>query len=113
MAQLNFVSRLSHPALKAIAPWEAQTDCYRQFVARGGRVHIPKFHNLIKNGFAGVYLITWFNTSDWLIVVGPGFVEFVPAMIHKRPLYDEYWEAKRFPIENIGNIPMYLLASYS
>lgn len=34
-------------------------------------------------------------------------------MIKKRPLYDDYWEAKRFPIENIDNIPMYLLASYS
>jgi len=34
-------------------------------------------------------------------------------MIYKRPLYDEYWEAKRFPVENIDNIPMYLLASYS
>jgi len=34
-------------------------------------------------------------------------------MIYKRPLYDEYWEAKRFPVEEIDNIPMYLLASYS
>jgi uncharacterized protein len=44
---------------------------------------------------------------------GPGSAEFSPAMIDKRPLYDEYWEAKRFPVENIDNIPMYLLASYS
>ena len=53
MAQVNFASRLSHPALKAIAPWEAQTDCYRHFVGRGGRPHIPKFHDMIKGGFAG------------------------------------------------------------
>ncbi|EMC96066.1 hypothetical protein BAUCODRAFT_123340 [Baudoinia panamericana UAMH 10762] len=96
MAQLNFASRLSHPALKAIAPWEGQTDVYRQFVARGGRPHNPKFHDMIKGGFAG-----------------PGYAELIYDMIHKRPLYDEYWEAKRFPIESIDNIPMYLLASYS
>lgn len=55
MAQVNFASRLSHPALKAIAPWESQTDCYRHFVARGGRPHIKKFHEMIKGGFAGQY----------------------------------------------------------
>ncbi|KEQ90234.1 hypothetical protein AUEXF2481DRAFT_45275 [Aureobasidium subglaciale EXF-2481] len=96
MAQVNFVSRLSHPALKAIAPWESQTDCYRHFVARGGRPHIKKFHEMIKSGFAG-----------------PGNAELVAPMIYKRPLYDAYWEAKRFPVENIDNIPMYLTASYS
>jgi len=44
---------------------------------------------------------------------GPGSAELVAEMVGKRPLYDEYWEDKRFPIENIDNIPMYLLASYS
>ncbi|THX49387.1 alpha/beta-hydrolase [Aureobasidium pullulans] len=96
MAQINFVSRLSHPALKAIAPWESQTDCYRHFVARGGRPHIKGFHEMIKGGFAG-----------------PGSAELVFPMVYKRPFYDEYWEAKRFPVENIDKIPMYLTASYS
>ncbi len=53
ISQVNFASRLSHPALKALAPWEAYTDPYRDFVARGGRAHIPGFHRMIEGGFAG------------------------------------------------------------
>lgn len=47
------------------------------------------------------------------LVIGPGTAELVAPMIYKRPFYDDYWEAKRFPVENIDNIPMYLAASYS
>ncbi|KAL1644146.1 hypothetical protein SLS58_004426 [Diplodia intermedia] len=39
IAQINFAARLSHPAVKAFAPWEAMTDVYRQQAVRGhGRV---------------------------------------------------------------------------
>ncbi|KAK0388750.1 hypothetical protein NLU13_4993 [Sarocladium strictum] len=96
VAQINFASRLHHPALKAIAPWESVTDPYRQLIARGGRPHLPSFHAMLKHGFAG-----------------PEGAEFMPDMLGKRPLYDDYWEAKRIPVENIDNIPMYVLASYS
>ncbi|USP77051.1 hypothetical protein yc1106_04325 [Curvularia clavata] len=96
IAQINFASRLHHPALKAIAPWESFTDLYRQLIARGGRPHIPSFHRLILKGFAG-----------------PEGAEDVPAMLQKHPLYDDYWEAKRIPVEKIDNIPMYVVASYS
>ncbi|KAL3489022.1 hypothetical protein BJX62DRAFT_239491 [Aspergillus germanicus] len=34
-------------------------------------------------------------------------------MLEKRPLYDDYWELKRIPVENITDIPMYITASYS
>ncbi|RDW71755.1 hypothetical protein BP5796_07789 [Coleophoma crateriformis] len=78
IAQLSFASRLSHPALKALAPWEGLIDPYRELAARGF-----------------------------------GSAENVAAMLEKRPLYDEYWETKRIPVENIDNIPLYLLASYS
>jgi uncharacterized protein len=96
MSQINFASRMHHPALKAIAPWEGYTDLYRHYVARGGRPHIPGFHRMISNGFAG-----------------PEGAENVVAMLEKRPMYDDYWEAKRIPVENIDNIPMYVVASYS
>ncbi|KAG7414189.1 putative serine esterase [Fusarium oxysporum f. sp. rapae] len=96
VAQVNFASRLHHFALKAIAPWESFTDPYRQFAARGGRPHIPTFHKLISGGFAG-----------------PEGAEDVFAMLQKYPLYNDYWEAKRIPVEKIDNIPMYVLASYS
>ncbi|KAG9501855.1 hypothetical protein J7337_007551 [Fusarium musae] len=96
ISQINFVSRMHHPALKAIAPWEGYTDLYRHYVARGGRPHIPGFHRMISNGLAG-----------------PEGAENVVAMLEKHPLYDDYWEAKRIPVENIDNIPMYVVASYS
>ena len=96
ISQINFASRMKHPALKAIAPWESYTDPYRHFIARGGRPHIPEFHKMIAGGFAG-----------------PEAYEDMSAMLAKRPLYDEYWEAKRIPVENIDDIPMYVLASYS
>lgn len=96
VSQVNFASRLQHPALKAIAPWESVTDIYRQFVARGGRPHIATFHKLIVGG-----------------VAGPQGIENVPAMLEKHPLYNDYWEANRIPVEKIDNIPMYVVASYS
>ncbi|KAF5684878.1 cocaine esterase [Fusarium circinatum] len=96
ISQINFASRMHHPALKAIVPWEGYTDLYRHYVARGGRPHIPGFHRMISNGFAG-----------------PEGVENVVAMLEKHPLYDDYWEAKRIPVENIDSIPMYVVASYS
>ncbi|KAF5983078.1 esterase [Fusarium bulbicola] len=96
ISQINFASRMHHPALKAIAPWEGYTDLYRHYVARGGRPHVPGFHRMISNGLAG-----------------PEGVENVVAMLEKHPLYDDYWEAKRIPVENIDNLPMYVVASYS
>uniref|UniRef100_A0A0D2YAJ3 Uncharacterized protein n=1 Tax=Fusarium oxysporum (strain Fo5176) TaxID=660025 RepID=A0A0D2YAJ3_FUSOF len=44
---------------------------------------------MISNGFAG-----------------PEGVENVGAMLEKRPLYEDYWEDKRIPVENIDNIPI-------
>jgi putative CocE/NonD family hydrolase len=38
IAQINHASRCPHPALKAIAPWEAATDIYDHFCCRGGVV---------------------------------------------------------------------------
>ncbi len=96
ISQINFASRMRHPALKAIAPWESYTDPYRHFIARGGRPHIPAFHKMICGGFAG-----------------PEAFENISGMLTKRPLYDDYWEAKRIPVEEIDDIPMYVLASYS
>lgn len=36
ISQINHASRCPHPALKAIAPWEALTDMYKDFSCRGG-----------------------------------------------------------------------------
>ncbi|PYH94763.1 alpha/beta-hydrolase [Aspergillus ellipticus CBS 707.79] len=96
IAQVNFASRLEHSALKALAPWEAATDPYRDLTMRGGHKHNEEFNKLIMNGFAG-----------------HGTAENMSAMMDKRPLYDDYWESKRIHTENIKNVPLYILASYS
>jgi uncharacterized protein len=95
IAQINFASRLHHPALKALAPMEALNDPYREVITRGGVPYNAAFHKLLISGFAG-----------------PNYVENMPAMLKKRPLYDDYWESKRIKTENI-DVPLYLLASYS
>jgi uncharacterized protein len=116
IAQVNFASRLSHPALKALAPWEAFTNVYDDFIMRGGRPHIPRFHSMLSGGFAGTKESSVQQVLDAKsdkAMLGPGSAEDIAAMAPSHPLYDDYWEAKRIPTENIDNIPLYLLASYS
>jgi predicted acyl esterase len=95
IAQINFASRLKHPALKALAPMEALNDPYRDLVCRGGRPSNKSFHKFIMEGFSG-----------------PNYAENMAAMLSKRPLYDDYWQSKYIHTENI-DVPLYLLASYS
>lgn len=96
VAQINFASRFSHRALKAIAPWEGMTDTYRQSRARGGASQIPRFNKMIMGSFAG-----------------PNNAEDLPGMLERHPLYDDYWEAKRVQVNRIADLPVYLTASYS
>lgn len=95
MAQLNFASRFSHPALKALAPMEAATDLYNDTFLRGGRPHSIAFNNLLLKGMAG-----------------PGFAEDPNAMVRKHPFFDDYWKSKFMATENV-DVPLYLTASYS
>lgn len=95
IAQINFASRLEHPALKALAPWEGRNDIYRDSLVRGGRKHNPGLHKFLLAGFAG-----------------PNAAENMPAMINKRPLFDDYWASKYIHTENI-NVPIYIVGSYS
>jgi uncharacterized protein len=95
ISQVNFASRLEHPALKALAPWEGRIDVYRDMLARGGRKHNASLHQVLMAGFAG-----------------PNMVENMPAMLSKRPFFDDYWESKYIHTENI-NVPLYITGSYS
>lgn len=94
IAQINYASRLRHPALKALAPWEIFTDVYRDFVFRGGMTQNSAFMNLLIKTFAG------------------NSVANMPAMAQHRPLYDDYWNTKYIMTENIS-VPLYILASFS
>ncbi|KAJ5289048.1 hypothetical protein N7478_002078 [Penicillium angulare] len=53
ISKINFASRLNHPNVKALAPWEGLTDMHSQQMCRGG---IPKasFGEMILHGFAGL-----------------------------------------------------------
>ncbi|OJJ78173.1 hypothetical protein ASPBRDRAFT_656495 [Aspergillus brasiliensis CBS 101740] len=94
-AQVNFAARQSHPALKALAPWEGFTDIYRQLFCRGGFA----MHN------------TFMSKYQWG-VAGNHEVEDMARMVKTHPLFDEYWAGKYDEVENI-NVPLYLLGSFS
>jgi len=95
IAQINMAARYHHPALKAIAPWEAATDTYHQTACRGGRPSPPGFGDMILAGFAG-----------------RGKAENMYKTLEHHPYYDDYWRSKTIDVANI-DIPMYLTASYS
>ncbi|KAK5048146.1 hypothetical protein LTR84_005816 [Exophiala bonariae] len=95
VSQINFASKLRHPALKALAPMEAQNDPYRHLIARGGHPSHKSFMKVILDSFAG-----------------PGSVEDLAGMVKDHPLFDDYWESKYIQVENI-DIPLYLVGSYS
>jgi predicted acyl esterase len=94
-AQINFASRLSHPALKALAPWEGFSDIYRQLLFRGGFA----MHN------------TFMSKYQWG-VAGNHEVEDMAQMVKTHPLFDEYWAGKDDPVDKIS-VPLYLLGSFS
>lgn len=93
-AQINYASRQSHPALKALAPWEGFTDIYRQLFRRGG---IP-----MNNVFAEAY--------QWGIA-GNHEVEDIVRMIKTHPLFDDYWATKYDEVSNI-DVPLYLISGF-
>ncbi|KAM0362925.1 hypothetical protein ACHAPK_011372 [Fusarium culmorum] len=92
IAQINVAARNPHPAVKAIEPWEAATDGYSDFMARGG---IPRC------GFMRMLYQT---------MTGNRGAEEGGVMAEKRPLFYEYWATKVIPVENT-DLPMYLTAS--
>jgi hypothetical protein len=93
-AQVSFASRQSHPALKALAPWEGFTDIYRQLYLRGGFAMNNTFAKQYKMGVAG----------------GEG-VEDVAQMVKTHPLFDDYWAQKYDEVSNI-DVPIYVLGSF-
>ncbi len=95
-AQVNFASKQSHPALKALAPWEGFTDIYRQLFRRGGFA--------MNNTFAARY--------QWAIAGNHDEVEDMAQMVTAHPLFDDYWADKDDDISKIG-VPLYVLGSFN
>lgn len=94
-AQVSFASRLSHPALKALAPWEGFTDIYRQLVRRGGFAMNNTFMQKYQWGIAGNHE-----------------VEDMARMVATHPLFDDYWMGKYDEVSRI-DVPMYMLGSFN
>jgi predicted acyl esterase len=80
------------PHLVAIAPWEAESNLYRDEYLRGG---IPiDTRTLTAPSF------------------GNGQIEDLATLIHRYPLMNAYWDSKIPQLKNI-RIPAYIVASYS
>lgn len=90
-----FIAALRPPSLKAIAPWEAAGDLYREQFARGG-----------------VWDSALFDTITAHVIKGNSGLEHFAEMYRRSPLQNSYWKDKRVDIKNI-NIPTYIVASYS
>ncbi|KAL4878105.1 alpha/beta-hydrolase [Aspergillus karnatakaensis] len=90
-----FIAALRPPSLKAIAPWEAAGDLYREQFVRGG-----------------VWDSGLFDFITAHIIQGNNGLESFAEMYRRSPLQNSFWADKRANIKNI-NIPTYVVASYS
>ena len=78
-----FVASTRPPHLKAIAPWNGQSDLYRNSLAQGG---IPD---------------TAFGSMVGSILVSQTGVESTVSMLKDHPFIDDYWDDKRAKVEDI------------
>ena len=86
-----FAAAEQPPHLAAIAPWNGFFDVY-DFVAPGG-VPAPQFAELVTD-------FQWGSRMEWL-----------PAMIKKYPLKNEYWDTHDAALESI-QVPAYVAHSW-
>jgi predicted acyl esterase len=78
-----FIAATNPPHLKAIAPWNGQSDLYRNSIALGG---IPD---------------TAFSSAVGNTLVCPNGLEDTVAMTNGNPLFNGYWADKRAKVEDI------------
>ena len=82
------------PHLACIAPWEGQTDHYRELICIGG---IPEC------GFNPYLCYSFYGSGD---------MEDLYLNTKEHPLVDEYWEEKLPLLENI-TVPAYMTAGWT
>ncbi|KAJ9156046.1 Alpha/beta-hydrolase [Pleurostoma richardsiae] len=90
-----FIAATRPPSLKAIAPWEACGDLYREQFVRGGAWDNGLFDLITKQ-----------------VIRGHHGLEDFREMYRRCQTMNPYWADKRADIKNIC-IPTYLVASYS
>lgn len=89
-----FAADQKPPHLKAIAPWEGQTDAYRETILQGGIANVA------------------FPRQAVSVMHSNNQVDDMPSMAEKYPLMNTYWEDKRAVLQDI-TIPAYIVASYT
>ncbi len=89
-----FAAAQKPPHLTAIAPWEGQTDAYRETILRGG---------ILDNAFP---------RQAVSVMHGNNQIDDMPTMAEQYLLMNAYWEDKRADLAQIG-IPAYIVASYT
>lgn len=82
------------PHLVAAAPWEGQTDAYREVIRQGG---------ILDNAFP---------RQAVSVMHGNNYIDDMPTMAEEYPLMNTYWEDKRARLYKI-DIPLYIVASYT
>lgn len=82
------------PHLAAAAPWEGQTDAYREVIRQGG---------ILDNAFP---------RQAVSVMHGNNYIDDMSAMAEEYPLMNTYWEDKRARLHKI-DIPLYIVASYT
>ncbi|KAF9885272.1 hypothetical protein FE257_013070 [Aspergillus nanangensis] len=90
-----FIAAARPPSLKAIAPWEACGDLYREQFVRGG-----------------VWNKGLFDLITKMVIRGRNGLEDFQEMHRRSSVMNAYWEDKRPDLRNI-TIPTYIVASYS
>lgn len=91
-----FVASQQPPSLKAIAPWEACSDLFREQFGRGGMWHGDFFDYI----------------SSVFIQGHHGMEDFKEMYRRSKGLRNSYWDDKRADLSKIA-IPTYLTGSYS
>lgn len=89
-----FAAAQKPPHLAAIAPWEGQTDAYREVILQGG------------------ILDNTFPRQAVSVMHGNNYIDDMPSMAEKYPLINSYWKDKRAKLSEI-TIPAYIVASYT
>ncbi|KAL4874494.1 alpha/beta-hydrolase [Aspergillus karnatakaensis] len=90
-----FIAALQPPHLKAIAPWEALSDLYREQFVRGGIFDCGMFDRITMQNIQGYHGI-----------------ESHKEMYRRSPLQGPYWKDKRVDLSKV-EVPTYLCGSYS
>ncbi|RAH84247.1 alpha/beta-hydrolase [Aspergillus japonicus CBS 114.51] len=90
-----FIAATRPPSLKAIAPWEACADLYREQFVRGGAWDNGLFDLITRESIRGHHGLEDFR-----------------EMYRRSPTMNPYWADKRAEISKI-RIPTYVVASYS